>query len=154
VDPTLLSCDAVCHLCIYCSPYFCFRFCSCAMPSPCRAKSLRHAKSATDLGGQLDGADDHCDDGAVGRRFPAAAEAVPALRRKEAPSNTTSSEGQDVEHQPGPASERPQWTGRPAPSTFHLCVIIFVHLQTTRTVLLCCLLLYGSTALLPLYFSD
>ena len=35
---------------------------------------------------------------------PPAATAVPALRPSEAPLATTSSEGQDIEHQPGPLS--------------------------------------------------
>ena len=38
--------------------------------------------------------------------FPSASVPVEALRPREAPKNTTSSEGQDVVHQPGPAERQ------------------------------------------------
>lgn len=66
-------------------------------PSPATA-----AAPGESIGGQLDGADDYGYDDRRASPFASARAAV--ARPREVPCNTTSSEGQDVEHQPGPAT--------------------------------------------------
>ena len=65
-----------------------------------------------EIGGQFDGAND-CKEHAPSTAAPAA-----VARPREAPSNTTSSEGQDVEHQPGPAAAVPSFRWQIAAGKF------------------------------------
>jgi len=61
------------------------------------ASATEEQEEDEQVGGQLDGADDY------EPHAPSTTSPTTTLRPRLAPSNTTSSEGQDVEHHPGPA---------------------------------------------------